>query len=108
MRLSIHRVVAIAAAALLSVAGCRENPPAEPTAPEAKTAAVQAKAAASPRERAVLAAMEEYEQAILDSDTAALGRIWIEGYTFINPLGVIVTRAQRLANIGSGSTDVQI
>ena len=101
-------ITAATAAAALSFSACREDPPAEPTAPEARTAVVQAKAASSPRERAVLAAMEEYKQAILDSDTAALGRIWIEGYTLINPQGLIVTREQRLVNIGSGSTDVQI
>jgi len=111
MRLSHCTLVCAAVAATLSLAACREDPPAEPTAPtgaDARTAVVQAKAASSPRERAVLAAMEEYKQAILDGDTAALGRIWTENYTFINPQGAIVSREQRLENIGSGSTNVQI
>ena len=111
MRFPSHAMAALAVTATLTLAACREDPSAEPTAPtasDAKTAAVQAKAAGAPRERAVLAAMEEYKQAILDSDTDALGRIWTEDYTFINPQGSIVTREQRLENIGSGSTDVQI
>ena len=111
MRLSHCTLVFAAVAATLSLAACREDAPAEPTAPtgvDARTAVVQTKAASSPRERAVLAAMEEYKQAILDGDTAALGRIWTENYTFINPQGAIVSREQRLENIGSGSTDVQI
>jgi ketosteroid isomerase-like protein len=111
MRLSHCTLVSAAVAATLSLAACREDPPAAPTAltgADARTAVVQAKAASSPRERAVLAAMEEYKQAILDGDTAALGRIWTENYTFINPQGAIVSREQRLENIGSGSTNVQI
>jgi len=111
MRLSQCPLVCAAIVAALSLSACRENLPAEPTArtsAHAGTVVVQAKATSSPRERAVLAAMEEYKQAILDSDTAALGRIWTENYSFINPQGSIVTREQRLENIGSGSTDVQI
>ena len=104
MRLSRSTLVCAAVAATLSLSACREDPPAEPTAPTG----ADAKAASSPPERAVLAAMAEYKQAILDSDTAALGRIWTENYTFINPQGSIVTREQRLENIGSGSTDVQV
>jgi ketosteroid isomerase-like protein len=108
MRPLLNAITVAAVPAALALSACREDPPAEPTAPEAKTVVAQAEAASSPRERAVLAAMEEYKQAILDSDTTALGRIWLEGYTFINPQGLIVTREQRLANIGSGSTNVQI
>ena len=56
----------------------------------------------------MLAAMDEYKQAVIASDVAALARIWTENYTFINPLGVLVTRAQRLANFSSGNTDVNV
>jgi ketosteroid isomerase-like protein len=71
------------------------------------TAAARGRAA-DPRERAVLAAMAGYKQAILDSDTASLARIWTGNYTFINPQGALVSREERLANIGSGSTNVQV
>jgi ketosteroid isomerase-like protein len=103
---------AIALAAALPLAACRDTPDIQPTAPSppASTVSVSAakQAAASPREHAVLAAMEQYKQAILDSDTAALARIWTDDYTLINPQGALVTRAERLVNIGSGSTNVQV
>jgi ketosteroid isomerase-like protein len=101
---------AIVLAAFLSLHACREGQAAEPTdpsQPSAVPAAARARAA-DPRQQAVLAALEAYKQAILDSDTAALARIWTENYTFINPQGALVSRDQRLANIASGSTDVQI
>jgi hypothetical protein len=46
--------------------------------------------------------------AILDRDITALAGIWAENYTFITPQGELVTREERLANLGSGSTNVQI
>jgi ketosteroid isomerase-like protein len=100
---------AVAVAASLSLAGCREDPEAAATDPSQPVTAAPARGrGANPREQAVLAAMEEYKQNILDSDTAALARTWTGNYTFINPQGAIVSREERLANIGSGSTDVQI
>ena len=56
----------------------------------------------------MLAAMEQYKQAIIASDVAEPARIWTEDYTFINPLGGLVTRAERLTNIASGNTNVQV
>jgi ketosteroid isomerase-like protein len=106
MKSPLRRAFTIALVMSFPVAGCRESPDAAPTAPSA--ADVNVNAAAAPRTGAVLAAMEQYKQAILDSDTAQLARIWAENYTFINPQGLLVTREQRLVNIGSGSTDVQI
>ena len=112
MRVKSDITAALALAASLLLAACHEGPDAEPTDSSSPAvtaaAAAHAQAAGSPRERAVLAAMEQYKQAILDRDTAELAGIWTENYTFINPQGSIVTRAQRLENIGSGSTDVQI
>lgn len=103
-------VAGIALAASLPLAACRDSA-AEPTNPSRPAAATPAAArgkTADPRERPVLAAMEEFKQAILDGDTTELARTWTENYTFINPLGVLVTRAERLANIGSGNTNVQV
>ena len=54
------------------------------------------------------AAMESYKQAILAADVAELARMWTDDYTFINPQGVLVTRAQRLANFASGNTNVGV
>jgi ketosteroid isomerase-like protein len=55
-------------------------------------------------------------QAQLNSDIAALDRIWADDHIFTNPLGVVQTKAQRLAEIQSGNrklelfsgTDVQV
>jgi ketosteroid isomerase-like protein len=112
MRPHLLIVAAIALAASLPFAACREGPDAEPTDPSrpalTSPAAAPVQSDASPRERAVLAAMENFKQAILERDTAELGRIWTENYTFINPQGGLVTREQRLSNLGSGNTNVQI
>ena len=53
-------------------------------------------------------AMDNLKQWIVDRNVAALSELWTEDYTFINPQGRIVTRAQRLANLSSGNTDVTI
>jgi ketosteroid isomerase-like protein len=55
-------------------------------------------------------------QAQLNSDVAALDRLFADDHIFTNPLGVVQTKAQRLAEIQSGSrklelfsvTDVQV
>jgi ketosteroid isomerase-like protein len=55
-------------------------------------------------------------QAQLNSDIAALDRLLADDHIFTNPLGVVQTKAQRLAEIQSGSrklelfsvTDVQV
>ena len=108
-----HRYPAvIALGASLPLGACERSQPATPTGPSHAVAAGAAFARtadnAPPHERAVLAAMEDYKQAVLDSDVAALARIWAEDYTFINPQGAFVTRAQRLANFASGNTNVGV
>jgi len=115
MRLPSRFSEAIALLALtLPLGGCDSaSASATPTAPPslgtiAKLAPAAAKAQSSPQERAVLAAMEAFKQAIIDADVAELARTWMEDYTFINPQGAIVTRAQRLANLASGNTDVAV
>lgn len=60
----------------------------------------------SPQVDDVIAALKTYEAAILASDTVTLKKIWADDYMFINAQGVIATRAQRLANFASGSTNV--
>ena len=100
-------------AASLPMAGCdRSSPGSAPTDPSraVTTSAVTARAGdkVSPQERAVHAAMENYKQSVLDSDVGELDRIWTDDYTFINPQGAIVTKAQRIANFSSGNTDVAI
>jgi ketosteroid isomerase-like protein len=93
--------------------GCEPSAPASPSDPGVNYAvtapggAAGARAATeSPQEQAVIAALKEYERAIVASDTVALKQIWAEDYTFINPQGGLVTRAERLANLASGATNV--
>jgi ketosteroid isomerase-like protein len=50
---------------------------------------------------------QEYADALAKKDVAALDKIWADDYTFINPQGELVTKAQRLANLKSGSTEFQ-
>jgi len=57
-------------------------------------------------EQEVRAAIEQYRTALMKGDTAALERIWADDYTFINASGVIVTKAERLANLKSGATNL--
>jgi ketosteroid isomerase-like protein len=112
MRAKSETTATLVLAASLLLAACQEGPDVDPTDPSTTAvtgaAAARGQAKGSPRERAVLAAMEQYKQAILDSDTAELADIWSENYTLINPQGLLVTREERLANIGSGNTNVQI
>ena len=53
-----------------------------------------------------MAALKTYEDAVLAGDTVTLKRIWADEYTFINARGMLVTRAQRLANFASRATEV--
>src|SRR5436189_5584322 len=48
----------------------------------------------------------QYRTALMKGDTAALERIWADDYTFINASGVVVTKAERLANLKSGATSL--
>jgi ketosteroid isomerase-like protein len=73
-------------------------------APPAEASA--ARNGVSPQQQDVIDALKAYETAIVASDTVALKRIWSEDYTFINPQGGLVTRAERLANLASGATNV--
>jgi uncharacterized protein (TIGR02246 family) len=115
------RITSIAIALSFSLAGCRGGDavttPADPSI--ATTGGVSASASGkgngngngksdSPQERAVRAAMDALKQAIIDSDVAELTQVWTDDYTFINPQGAIVSKAQRIANLTSGNTDVSI
>jgi uncharacterized protein (TIGR02246 family) len=115
MRSHFRAMTATALASSLPLGGRGRSGPATPTAPSRAVAAVAAGATfaraadkESPQERAVLAAMEDYKQAVLASDVVKLAQIWTDDYTLINPQGAIATKAQRLANFTSGNTDVAI
>src|SRR5687767_5589179 len=112
MRHHARTAAAIALASSLPLGGCGPSEDTTPTAPSRVLAEGPAFARAhdkeSPQERAVLAAMENFKQAILAGNTGELAHIWTDDYTFINPQGAIVTKAQRLANFASGNTNVGV
>ena len=112
MRSPFRLAAAIALASSLPLGGCERSEAATPTGPSravaAGPAATRASGKESPQDAAVLAAMENYKQAVLASDVTELAEMWTDDYTFINPQGVIVTKAQRLANFASGSTNVGV
>ncbi len=112
MRKYLRVAALISFVSTFPLGACGRSEPATPTSPSltvaTEAAAARVSSNAPPQEGAVLAAMEEYKQAVLDSDVDALARIWADGYTFINPQGVLVTRAERLANFASGNTNVGV
>jgi len=112
MRKYVRIVAVISFVSVVPLGACERSETATPTAPSltfaTEPAAARASSSVSPQERAVLAAMEDYKQAVLESDVAALARIWADDYTFINPQGAFVTRAERLANFASGNTNVGV
>ena len=113
---SRFRIASLFVVTSLPLAGCDRSSAASPTDPSrvaaidvsANRASDKAVDKSSPQERAIHDAMEQLKQAILDSDIELLDRIWADDYTFINPQGAIVTKAQRIANLSSGNTDVAI
>jgi ketosteroid isomerase-like protein len=58
-------------------------------------------------EEAVRQLHREIVQAQLESDTVALDRLWADDHIFTNPLGVVQTKAQRLAEMKSGRRKIE-
>ena len=52
----------------------------------------------------VRASIRRYDDALRRADTAAVAQFWAPEYTFINPRGEFLTRADRLANLHAGRT----
>jgi ketosteroid isomerase-like protein len=52
----------------------------------------------------VRASIRRYDDALRRSDTVAVAQFWAPDYTFINPRGELLTRADRLANLRAGRT----
>ena len=112
MRPPFRFASAIAIASLFPLGACERAESATPTAPSGTAAgapvASRTSDKQSPPEAAVLAAMENYKQAVIACDVTELARIWNDDYTFINPQGATVNKAQRLANFASGNTNVPV
>lgn len=91
----MRRVLVMAVLCLLATSAWAQDPtpmqsPSQPAAQDAKQELKQL--------------TEQYIAALKGKDTATLERIWADDLTFINPDGVLLTKAQRLANIQSGAT----
>ena len=61
-------------------------------------------AAAASAEAEVRQAVRDYDQALRRADVAAVEKFWASEYTFINPRGERVTRADRVANLRNQRT----
>jgi ketosteroid isomerase-like protein len=64
----------------------------------------QERSADTVRIEEVRASIRRYDDALRRSDTAAVAQFWALEYTFINPRGELLTRADRLANLRAGRT----
>jgi ketosteroid isomerase-like protein len=51
--------------------------------------------------------IEKYHTALLQRDIPVLEKIWADDYVFVNAVGDILTKAQRLANIKSARTTLE-
>jgi len=69
---------------------------------------VFAQAGSGNAESEVKDAVEKYRVALTKHDAAALKQIWADDYTFINGSGQLLTKDQRLANLSSGATSLDI
>ena len=58
-------------------------------------------------EQALEKKAHEYAEALTKRDVKALDEIWTAHYTFVNPRGELLSKAQRMANIKSGTTEFQ-
>jgi ketosteroid isomerase-like protein len=58
-------------------------------------------------EQALEKKAHEYAEALTKRDVEALNEIWSTDYTFVNPRGELLSKAQRIDNIKSGTTEFQ-
>lgn len=58
-------------------------------------------------EQAVRKAEDEIAAALDRNDADALDRLWPSDYSFVNPFGLVFTKAQRLASLRTGALKIQ-
>jgi len=61
----------------------------------------------STSEQEVRQMIEKYRTAILQRDIATLEKIWADDYVFVNAVGDVLAKTERLANIKSGATALE-
>ena len=69
--------------------------------------AIAQESGSSTSEQEVRQAIEKYRTALLRRDVAALEQIWTDDYFFVNAAGEMLSKAQRLANLKSGTTTLE-
>jgi ketosteroid isomerase-like protein len=62
-------------------------------------------AATTSAESEVRQAIRDYDEALRKGDVAAAEKFWASEYTFVNPRGERLTRADRIANLRTGRTN---
>jgi ketosteroid isomerase-like protein len=72
-----------------------------------KTSSIRNASGSAGAEQALEKKAHEYAEALTKRDVKALDEIWTADYTFVNPRGELLSKAQRIANIKSGTTEFQ-
>ena len=70
----------------------------------APAAAEEPTPAAASAEAEIRQAVRDYDEALRRADVAAIERFWASEYTFVNPRGERLTRADRVANLRTERT----
>ena len=70
----------------------------------APASAEESTAAAAAAEAEVRQAIRDYDEALRQADVAAVEKVWASEYTFVNPRGERLTRADRVANLRTERT----
>ena len=78
----------------LLVAGCQSNADRDAVATPTSTGTSQQ----------ISDLFRQYTNALLQRDMKTLDRLWADDLTFVNPAGDLRTKAQRMADVGSGAT----
>ena len=72
-----------------------------------KTSTIRRATGSAGAEQALEKKAHEYAEALTKRDVKALDEIWSPNYTFVNPRGELLSKAQRIANVQSGTTEFQ-
>ena len=72
-----------------------------------KTSSVRKGSGSAGAEKALEKMDHTYAEALTKRDVKVLDEIWSPDYTFVNPRGELLSKAQRMANVQSGTTEFQ-
>ena len=72
-----------------------------------KTSGIRKTKGSAGAEKALEKMDHAYAQALTKRDVKVLDQIWSPDYTFVNPCGELLSKAQRMDNVQRGSTEFQ-